>query len=156
MEAKKALVRKNFDGSAEFARTVITNIVYFVSGVLVSKGAMLGNLSPFGASFAAAVPKKIFAVGTCRHRAWLYFAYALGQLQVHSCCGCDRRYKVAYKRYKKGEEQRTFCSACCVFFLFLQRVLYSHLSAQARFPRLPTALSRRCLQVRRLIFSAVR
>ena len=58
MEAKKALVRKNFDGSAEFARTVITNIVYFVSGVLVSKGAMLGNLSPFGASFAAAVPKK--------------------------------------------------------------------------------------------------
>ena len=59
MEAKKALVRKNFDGSAEFARTVITNIVYFVSGVLVSKGAMLGNLSPFGASFAAAVPKNI-------------------------------------------------------------------------------------------------
>ena len=58
MEAKKALVRKNIDGSAEFARTVITNIVYFVSGVLVSKGAMLGNLSPFGASFAAAVPKK--------------------------------------------------------------------------------------------------
>ena len=33
MEAKKALVRKNFDGSAEFARTVITNLVYFVSGV---------------------------------------------------------------------------------------------------------------------------
>lgn len=41
MEAKKALVRKNFDGSAEFARTVITNIVYFVSGVLVSKGQCL-------------------------------------------------------------------------------------------------------------------
>ena len=57
MEAKKALVRKNFDGSAEFARTVITNKVYFVSCVLVSQGAMLGNLYPFGASFAAAVPK---------------------------------------------------------------------------------------------------
>ena len=58
MEAKKALVRKNFDGSAEFARTVITNIVYFVSGVLVSKGAMRGKLSPVGAWFAAALPKK--------------------------------------------------------------------------------------------------
>ena len=85
MEAKKALVRKNIDGSAEFARTVITNIVYFVSGVLVSKGAMLGNLSPFGASFAAAVPKK----------------YLL--------------YKVAYKRHKASEKQRSVCSADCVF-----------------------------------------
>ena len=35
MEAKKALVRQNIDGSAEFSRTVITNIVYFVSCVLV-------------------------------------------------------------------------------------------------------------------------
>lgn len=95
--------------------------------------------------------QKIFAVGTCRHRAWLYFAYALGQFQVHSRCGCDRRYKVAYKRYKRVKNSALF-APLVAFCLFLQRVLYSHLSAQARFPRLPTALSKRCLQVRRLIF----
>lgn len=42
----------------EYLKTAISNFVYFFCGLLVSKGAVLGNLAPFGASFAAAVPKK--------------------------------------------------------------------------------------------------
>ncbi len=34
------------------------SLVYFACGVLVSRGAVLGTLAPFGASYAAAVPKE--------------------------------------------------------------------------------------------------
>ena len=155
MEAKKALVRKNFDGSAEFARTVITNIVYFVSGVLVSKGAMLGNLSPFGASFAAAVPKKYLLsalAGTGLGYILLTPADSFRYIAVVVAIGGIRWLTSDIKRVKNS----ALFAPLVAFLPILERVLYSHLSAQARFPRLPTALSRRCLQVRRLIFSAVR
>ena len=57
MEAKKSLARRN-TVSDEIAKSAISNIVYFICGILVSKGAVLGTLAPFGASYAAAVPKK--------------------------------------------------------------------------------------------------
>ena len=37
-------------------REVSLHIVYFISGFVVSVGAVLSDLSPFGASFSAAVP----------------------------------------------------------------------------------------------------
>lgn len=57
MEVKN-IVQKQHGYSSDFVRSVITNAVYLICGVMVSKGAVLGNLSPFGASYAAAVPKK--------------------------------------------------------------------------------------------------
>ncbi len=45
-----------YKGTAVVARQVLIHILYFVSGVLVARGAVLGSLSPFGASYAAAVP----------------------------------------------------------------------------------------------------
>ncbi len=44
------------DESINVMREVVLHITYFVSGVLVSKGAVLSDMSPFGASFLAAVP----------------------------------------------------------------------------------------------------
>lgn len=41
---------------SELIRNVAMHIVYFLLGLLVSKGAVLGSLAPFGASYAAAVP----------------------------------------------------------------------------------------------------
>jgi stage II sporulation protein E len=38
------------------SKTVIIQVVYFILGGLISRGAVFGELSPFGASFAAAVP----------------------------------------------------------------------------------------------------
>ena len=38
------------------AREVFVHIAYFASGLLVSKGALLGEMSPFGASLSAAIP----------------------------------------------------------------------------------------------------
>lgn len=58
MEAKRVLKRRDFGGTSEITRTAALNVVYFVCGILVSKGAVLGSLAPFGASYAAAVPKK--------------------------------------------------------------------------------------------------
>ena len=41
-----------------FIRTAVFNGLYFVGGVLISRGAVLGTLAPFGASYLAAVPKE--------------------------------------------------------------------------------------------------
>lgn len=57
--AYREIVKKNRtmeQSTLQVAREVVVHIGYFVSGVLVSKGAVLGDLSPFGASFAAAIP----------------------------------------------------------------------------------------------------
>ncbi len=52
--AKKSV--KLNETAANVTREVVLHITYFACGLLVSKGAVLGELSPFGASFAAAVP----------------------------------------------------------------------------------------------------
>ncbi len=57
MEVKNA-VRKRRNYQSDYARHGVKNVVYLLCGVLVSRGAVLGSLAPFGASFAAAVPKK--------------------------------------------------------------------------------------------------
>ena len=41
-----------------FVRTAVFNGLYFAGGVLISRGAVLGTLAPFGASYMAAVPKE--------------------------------------------------------------------------------------------------
>lgn len=42
--------------SVGVGREVVLHIIYFITGLLISRGAMLGKMSPFGASFGAAVP----------------------------------------------------------------------------------------------------
>ena len=49
-------VRRKSSQRLGFGKGLIINAAFFVSGVIISGGAVLGNLSPFGASFAAAVP----------------------------------------------------------------------------------------------------
>lgn len=58
MEVKSAIRRRNNEIENDFVKVVITNLVYMLCGVLVSRGAVFGSLAPFGASYAAAVPKK--------------------------------------------------------------------------------------------------
>ncbi len=53
----KAIQRKN-NYQSEFAKTTVINFIYLLCGIIVSRGAVLGTLAPFGASFASAVPKK--------------------------------------------------------------------------------------------------
>lgn len=58
MESTKALKRKTSDNRNDFARNGAVNFIYLLCGLLVSRGTLLGTLAPFGASYAAAVPKK--------------------------------------------------------------------------------------------------
>lgn len=56
--AYRELVKKRDDvrdTAVSVMREVVLHIVYFVSGLLVSKGAVLSDMSPFGASFAASI-----------------------------------------------------------------------------------------------------
>ena len=57
--AYKELVKKRqiiSENAISVTREVVVHIAYFISGVLVSRGAVLGELNPFGSSFAASVP----------------------------------------------------------------------------------------------------
>lgn len=58
MESTKALRKKQTDGRSDFARSGVTNAIYFLCGIIISRGTIMGELAPFGASYAAAVPKK--------------------------------------------------------------------------------------------------
>lgn len=58
MEVKNAIRKRDERYSNAFPQTAVYNILYMLCGVLVSRGAVLGTLAPFGASYAAAVPKK--------------------------------------------------------------------------------------------------
>ena len=57
MESARA-VRRHAAVQGRTLRNGVMNLVYFACGVLVSRGAVLGTLAPFGASYAAAVPKE--------------------------------------------------------------------------------------------------
>lgn len=39
-------------------KSIIMHGIYFLCGVIISRGALMGELAPFGASYTAAVPKK--------------------------------------------------------------------------------------------------
>lgn len=58
MESTKALKRKTSDNRNDLVRNGAVNFIYLLCGILVSRGTLLGTLAPFGASYAAAVPKK--------------------------------------------------------------------------------------------------
>ena len=58
MESTKALRRKTSDNRNDFVKNGAVNFIYLLCGILVSRGTLLGTLAPFGASYAAAVPKK--------------------------------------------------------------------------------------------------
>lgn len=58
MESTKALRKKTSDNRNDFVRNGVVNFIYLLCGILVSRGTLLGTLAPFGASYAAAVPKK--------------------------------------------------------------------------------------------------
>ena len=58
MEASKNLSRSKDDLQfSQFIRGLVMHGVYFLLGLLISRGAVLGELSPFGAAYAAAVHK---------------------------------------------------------------------------------------------------
>lgn len=58
MESVKAIKKKKSQELSvkDVVRLAVVQVVYFFLGLLVSKGAVLGSLAPFGAAFAAAVP----------------------------------------------------------------------------------------------------
>ena len=57
MEGVKTAARRGGAEQKNFAKNVIYHAIYLGLGFLVSRGAVLGNLAPFGASFTAAVPR---------------------------------------------------------------------------------------------------
>lgn len=58
MDAKGLSGNRSRPVQNDYIRSGAANVIYMLCGVLVSRGAVLGELAPFGASYAAAVPKK--------------------------------------------------------------------------------------------------
>ena len=59
MTARRS-TRRRVSGATKEAAVHIT---YFLTGILISRGAMLGSMSPFGASFCAAIPFSYLPAG---------------------------------------------------------------------------------------------
>ncbi len=58
MTEARVMRRASRAGQSEFFKSAGLNFLYFACGTLITRGAVLGDLAPFGASFAAAVPKQ--------------------------------------------------------------------------------------------------
>lgn len=58
MTNAKVMRRANRAGQSDFIKNSALGFLYFAGGVLITRGAVLGDLAPFGASFAAAAPKR--------------------------------------------------------------------------------------------------
>ncbi len=61
MEARqstKVTYKKNAKDDYAAVKAVVMHGIYFLCGIIISRGALMGELSPFGASYTAAVPKK--------------------------------------------------------------------------------------------------
>ncbi len=56
METTRSVKRKS--SQQAIIKTIGMSVAYFVCGVMISRGAVLGTLAPFGASYCSAVPKK--------------------------------------------------------------------------------------------------
>ena len=61
MESVKKAARKPRAEQRNFTKAAVLHLVYGGLGFLVAHGAVMGNLAPFGASYAAAVPKRNLA-----------------------------------------------------------------------------------------------
>ena len=58
MEVKSVVRKAKNTYPMDFVKTFGINALYLLCGIIVSRGAVLGSLAPFGASFSASVPKK--------------------------------------------------------------------------------------------------
>lgn len=74
MEAERSIRPRGQRHPAQTAgvKLLLMNAVYFLCGIIISKGAVMGELSPFGASYTAAVPRK--------HMLWAMSGTALGYI----------------------------------------------------------------------------
>ena len=57
---RRTFARRRMTGAT---KGLIFQVTYFLSGVIISRGAMLGAMSPFGASFCAAIPFSYLPAG---------------------------------------------------------------------------------------------
>lgn len=104
MQGVQQTRRRN--GAQELSmKRVITPIVYAAMGVLVSRGAVMGDLAPFGVSFAAAVPDRYLLpslLGTAMGYVLLLPTDSFRYLAAVAAVGAVRRLLSELKRVKKS------------------------------------------------------
>ena len=71
--------RRAKDATKSVAREVILHISYFIAGGAVARGAALGEMSPFGASFCAAIPFSCLPTGVLGTAAIKVFDLEMGR-----------------------------------------------------------------------------
>ena len=51
-------MRRARAAQTDFIKTAGLNVLFFACGTLITRGAVLGDMAPFGSSYAASVPKR--------------------------------------------------------------------------------------------------
>ena len=73
--------RPSRSGSVNIAREVALHIASFISGAVISVGATLGDLNPFGASLVAAIPFTYMPAGMLGAALSYLFSSPLGSFR---------------------------------------------------------------------------
>ena len=105
-------------GSLSVAREVAVHIAFFISGAVVSRGATLGELSPFGASLVAAVPFTYMPAGMLGAALSYLFSSPLSSFRYIAVVISIGAIRWVLKEIKKISESRFYPSAVAFIPIF--------------------------------------
>ncbi len=113
-------VRENAEerGVRRVAREAATHVCYFVAGAVISRGAALGELNPFGASFAAALPFRYLPSGMLGAALSYLFSSPLSSLRYIAVVVAIGAIRWVFHELKRLSESRLYPSAVAFIPIF--------------------------------------
>lgn len=106
------------DSTRTVAREVVMHIAYFLSGVLVARGAALGGLSPFGASLTAAAPFTYMPAGMLGAALSYLFSSGVGSFRYIAVVICVGAIRWVLNEIRRISEHRFYPSAVAFIPVF--------------------------------------
>ena len=124
MSISKAVRRtRPHESSRSTGREIIVHITYFFTGLLVSRGAMLGSLSPFGASFAAGIPMTYLPSGVLGAAASYLFLTPVNSFRYIAVLIAIATLRWVLKEIKRISLSRLFAPAIAFMTVFATGII---------------------------------
>jgi len=119
MSVVQAVRRKDQDSTVRaVAREAVLHISYFLAGIVISRGATLGELSPFGASFTAAVPFTYLPAGMLGAALSYLFSSPLSSFRYIAVVISIGAIRWVFHEIKKLSESRIYPAAVAFVPIF--------------------------------------
>ena len=106
-------MRRARAAQTDFIKTAGLNVLFFACGTLITRGAVLGDMAPFGSSYAASVPKRRLIpslLGTALGYILLKPSDSFRYIAVIIAIGCARWLLSDIGKISSSKPQRTSSS----------------------------------------------